>query len=337
MGRPKPGNGQPAYTYISDDDTPLAIAGTSGDDTLNVQLFDTYFTYELNGDPLQTVDYSVAQSLQFDDPSTVDLDRINVTLASGGSRVTLAANWLVIDGATAFDIRSTNLERQYVTGSAADRATFTGTAGNDTYWGLPTYSVLVAGTMFNQVNLIRNVTVNGNGGTDIALLYGNGTTSVDAFTGTPTSASIVKQRGLAGDTTAAYSNQVNNFRYVHAYADDANDTAVFSDREEDVDYYVASQTMAYMAGNGVGAYQHTVYGYKSMAAYSRGGNDIATLYDSAGADTLNAYNVWTRLIYADGTVNLAFGFRDVIASSGWNRIRDTVTFADSWTPDISRE
>ncbi|MBL8829924.1 MAG: hypothetical protein JNM18_23295 [Planctomycetaceae bacterium] len=327
-------NGQPAYTYISDDDTPLVIAGTNGDDTLNVELFDTYFTYELNSDPVQTVNYSTAQSLQFDDTSTIDRDTINLTLASGGSRVTLAANSIVIDGVTAFDVRSTNLERQYVTGSAGDTATLEGTTGNDTYWGLPTYSVIVSGNMLNQVNLIRNVTVNGNGGTDIGLLYGNGATSVDAFIGTPTSASIIKQRGLAGDTTGVYANVVNNFRYVHAFADDANDTAVFSDREKDVDYYVASQTMAYVGGNGVGAYQNTVYNYKSTAAYSRGGADIATLYDSAGADTLTAYNVWTRLNYADRSVALAFGFRDVVANSGWDRTLDTVVFADSWTPDV---
>jgi hypothetical protein len=326
--------GQPAYAWISDDDAPLVIQGTTDNDVLTITLGDTSFTYKINSEAEQTYNYSQYESVQFVDAPGTSVDTVYVGLSSAGSQVSLQPNAITIEGDRPFDILSTNIEKRYVNGGAIDSATIEGTSGNDTYWGLPAYSVMVSGGRLSQVTGIRNVTANGNGGTDVALLYGNGSRSVDSFTGGPTSATITKLNDLNGSTSAAYINTASGFRYVHAYADDANDQANFNDQQSAADTFLAQPGLYYMAGTTGLAYQNTTYGYRNVIANSTGGNDAAYLYDSAGVDTLSAYNVWTRLNYADRTSVLVTAFRDVIAVSTWNRTLDNVFLADSWTPDV---
>ncbi len=327
-------SGQPAYARISDDDAPLVIAGTSGNDTLVIWLGTSSFNYRLNAEPVSTVAYAQVSSVEFRDSTNGGFDRVLVYLTATGSQVTLGPRAIAVEGATPFDVRTTDVEQQYVNGSAADSAIMHGTAGNDTYWGLPTHSIAVTGNRLNQVTGIRNVTMYGQGGVDIALLYGNGATSIDAFVGGTASATLSKQSGTAGDRTLTFRNTVNQFRYVHAYADDVRDTARLNDAEASDDTLVASPTLAYMTGSRNATYQNTIYNYRTVRAISTGGNDAAILTDSAGVDTLVANNVQSRLTFANQGFVEAQGFRDVTARSVWGAAADAVYLTDSWIADI---
>jgi hypothetical protein len=328
-------NGQPAYTRIVDNDTPISLTGTPGNDVLSIWLYDTTFIYRLNNDAVQTVTYASARSIKFLDNSVSDLDTIVLTTpASGGAQVDLARGGIVIDGRNPFELASTNTERQYVNGNATDQATLQGTIGNDYYWGLPTHSVTTVGKMLMQVTGIRNVTMNSNGGQDTALLYSNGNTSTDAFRGDNISATMTKAGGITGDTTKPFSNTVKGFRYVYGYADDARDIATFDDSPNANDTFLAQPGLSYMLATASSTYQNIAYNYANVVANSTGGNDGAYLYDSPQVDTLRANNVSSRIDYANGSNVLAQGFRDVIATSQWNATVDRVFLSDSSIADI---
>ncbi len=118
------------------------------------------------------------------------------------------------------------------------------------------------------------------------------------------------------------------------YADDENDVATFNDAPETNDVMLISPGQAYMLATTGTPYQNITYFYKNVVANSTGGNDAAYLYDSPGVDTLTANNVATRLIYVNGGNNLAQGFRDVYANSGWTSVLDNLFLNDSWAADI---
>jgi hypothetical protein len=328
-------NGQPAYTRIVDNDSPLLLAGTPGNDVLSVWLYNTTFIYRLNSDPVQTVSYSTVRSIKFLDNSVGDLDTIVLaTPASGGGQVELTRDGIVISGANPFELASTNAERQYVNGNENDQATIQGTTGNDDYWGLPTHSVTKVGKMQMQVTGIRNVTMNSNGGQDRARLFSNGNTSTDTFRGDSMSAMMTKTGGIPGDMTKPFSNTVKGFRYVYGYADDTKDIATFDDSPSANDTFFAKPGLSYMLASANSAYQNIAYYYANVVANSTGGNDGAYLYDSPLVDTLRANNASSRIDYADGSNVLAQGFRDVIAKSEWNATVDRVFLSDSSIADI---
>ncbi|MBL8826818.1 MAG: hypothetical protein JNM18_07505 [Planctomycetaceae bacterium] len=327
-------SGQPAYARILDDDTPLAIAGTPSNDTLTVWLGESSFRYQLNANAVNTVSYDQANSFEFNDVTGAGVDTIMLILSSTGSQVALSQGSITVEGATPFDLWSKHIERQFVYGSVVDSVVMYGTSGNDTYWGLPTHSIAVTGSSLNQVTGIRNVTMYGQGGTDIALLYSNGPTSVDAFVGNTDSATLSKQSGTTGDRTLSFRNAVREFRYVHAYADDVRDTARLNDAETGDDTLWAGPSLAYITASRNSTYQNTIYNYRTVRAVSTGGNDRATLTDSAGIDTLVANNMQSRLTYANRGFVEAQGFRDVTARSTWNAAADAVYLTDSWIADI---
>ncbi len=209
-------SGQPAFAQIIDDDLALSLQGTDNNDVLAVWLYESTFLYQLNQGPYLSVSYDQARSIEFFDQSTADVDTVILTTPSrGGSSITATRHSIDIAGATPFDLVGSNLEWVYVNGNERDQATMRGTSGNDTYWGLPTHSLTSMGSGFLQISGIRNVTIDGNGGTDYALLYSNGRTSVDEFRGGPGSTIMTKLRGIAGDTTKPFSNTVVGYRYVY--------------------------------------------------------------------------------------------------------------------------
>src|SRR6185312_1149279 len=96
-----------------------------------------------------------------------------------------------------------------------DTADLTGSAGNDSFYGLPTYGYMNGTGFLNYVNGFDQVTAHaGAGGTDTAYLYDS--TGNDSFTASPTTATL---------SGTGFSNTATSFALVNGYASTGTDTA----------------------------------------------------------------------------------------------------------------
>ncbi len=130
-------------------------------------------------------------------PQTFSMSATQSSLTSGGR--TLTAN---------------NFEQQFAYGSTGDIANLTGTSGNDIFYRLDPYMILVTGSSLQEPIGFPEVNVASGGGVDTAVFYDSA--GDDTFTGSPTQSSFQTTTDLA---------RVNNFRNVYAIATAGNDTA----------------------------------------------------------------------------------------------------------------
>jgi len=291
----------------------LTISGSAGGDSLLVQFLTptTYFAFA-DGAVLfpSTGTYPTINvaggggfdSFQFAGPPTLD-------------RASLTASAVSIAGAT-YQLNGTNLEVKYLFGEAQDEATFADTAGNDTMYQLPQFSIMLDSTLsyFNQVTGYANVTSNATAGTDLLFTYG---TAGDEIHQSAPGVSIMSGSG-------GLSLTGNNFDQVYAFGLGGDDTAAFQGSPQDEQYYgldgysivLSSTLVQYMVD------------FDQVLASGNGGNDLALFFDSPGNDTLTGNSAFTQ-VKGPTLDNTAIGFDSVfvIASLGGNDTANLTSLA----------
>jgi len=252
--------------------------------------------------------------------STTGVDLL-FTYGTGGSDTYTATTTASTMTSAGLSLVGNGFDQVFAFGQGGtDTATFTGSAGDDAYYGLDGYSVVTSGAFLQYLVSFAQVTANGNGGADVALMFdspGN-----DTLTGNPTSTSVV---GPTLNNTAAGFDQV----FVLATLG-GNDTA-------NLDGSAADDLFS---GNAFDAaifrpsdYLVQVYGFELVNAVLTGaGTDLAELIDGAGNDVLSASAGTAEITYAAGNRIRTTGFDFVFAKSqngGVNtkQVVDPLTFA----------
>jgi VCBS repeat-containing protein len=192
-------------------------------------------------------------------------------------------------------------------GGVGDRAFLYDSAGNDNFYGRPTYSRMV-GSGFNNYatgfdTVYGRATAGDAGGVgDQAFLYDS--TGNDRFYGRPTYSRMLGSN---------FSNFASGFDKVLAYAS-AGDSGGVGDRaflydSDGNDRFYGRPTYSYLVGNG---FFNRAKGFDAVYANATAGgvNDRAFLYDSAGNDSFYAYPTYSYLTGND-FYNQANGFKTV--------------------------
>jgi len=247
-------------------------------------------------------------------PQTFNMSATQSSLTSGGR--TLTAN---------------NFEQQFAYGSTGDIANLTGTSGNDIFYRLDPYMILVTGSGWQEPIGFPEVNVASGGGVDTAVFYDSA--GNDTFTGSPTQSSFQTTADLA---------RVNNFRNVYAIATAGNDTANLEGSSGN-DVFYGGRTASTLLSSSPG-YILQVLAFDVVhanLALGSAGNDQAFLDDGPGVDTLTAQNNFAELVYSTANRVRVTAFDTVYArGTGGGVNQRTVTnpllysliFTGSWAP-----
>ncbi len=328
----------------------LTVTGASTADTLSIQFISpTSFIANHNGQG-GVFPTSLISQIELLGGSGNDLAL--VTTPVGLDTATFNALGGTITG-VGYSLVFNNIETKYVFGDGEDVATFNDTAGDDLFWALPGYSLMV-GSNPSYINEVigfgPSITANSTSGFDVAQLIGS--SAVEAYVGGVASSSITgpsinfvangfdQNYGYSGggaDTAVlngssgtdtmygfnAYSILVasNILQYVVGYTDvtgnagtGTGDIAILYDSQGD-DTFVAGPTTARLSGAG---YSNRANGFDQVHANAFGGNDTATLDGSTGNDVFYGYSTHAQL-YSSGVYFLQtnrFELTHVNLSSG---------------------
>ena len=191
-------------------------------------------------------------------------------------------------------------------------ARIVGTSGSDTLeWRAAQKSIVVNGVSYSLAG-IKNVKIDGAGGSDSLTLLGGSTAET-----------LVLRPDIADAMSAGFrlsATDVEHTRFVGGSSD-----RVWLYDSAGNDTFTATPTSATLSGAG---YSNIVEGCGTVLAVAQaGGSDTARLYDSAGADTLEGSPTAVRL-KGQGYSNEARGFDsvNVFANAGG---QDTATLRDS--------
>lgn len=208
-------------------------------------------------------------------------------------------------------------------GPGTDSATFTGTSARETIELRPLQAHFEeAGSGFSaDVSNVETVSAHGGGGDDQAVLRDSA--GADTFTAGPNSAVMSRQ----GFTLVA-----NDFPTVLAFASDDGhaDKAILEGLPGSEDRFRSWSTEAKMTGAG---FFIRAKGFGDVVARASDSADVAELYDSTGADALEAYADRATMSYAGGAVVRADDFRWVHAFASDDGQTDTARFYDT-TADL---
>ncbi len=328
----------------------LTVTGASTADTLSIQFISpTSFIANHNG---QGGVFPTSLISQIELLGGLGNDLALVTTPAGLDTATFNALGGTITG-VGYSLVFNNIETKYVFGDGEDVATFNDTAGDDLFWALPGYSLMV-GSNPSYINEVigfgPSITANSTSGFDVAQLIGS--SAVEAYVGGVASSSLTgpsinfvangfdQNYGYSGggaDTAVlngssgtdtmygfnAYSILVasNILQYVVGYTDvtgnagtGTGDIAILYDSQGD-DTFVAGPTTARLSGAG---YSNRANGFDQVHANAFGGNDTATLDGSTGNDVFYGYNTYAQL-YSSGVYFLQtnrFELTHVNLSSG---------------------
>ncbi len=328
----------------------LSVTGASTADTLSIQFISpTSFIANHNG---QGGVFPTSLISQIELLGGLGNDLALVTTPAGLDTATFNALGGTITG-VGYSLVFNNIETKYVFGDGEDVATFNDTAGDDLFWALPGYSLMV-GSNPSYINEVigfgPSITANSTAGFDVAQLIGS--SAVEAYVGGVASSSLTgpsinfvangfdQNYGYSGggaDTAVlngssgtdtmygfnAYSILVasNILQYVVGYTDvtgnagtGTGDIAILYDSQGD-DTFVAGPTTARLSGAG---YSNRANGFDQVHANAFGGNDTATLDGSTGNDVFYGYSTHAQL-YSSGVYFLQtnrFELTHVNLSSG---------------------
>ncbi len=239
----------------------------------------------------------------------------------------------------------------FAAGAGQDVAILNGTSGAETVELRSGFAMLTGANFLVVVTQAENVTVNGRGGNDQAVLSATpgvkdtvvGTSSYVQMTtgavvnrvnnfprvhirGNPgEGADVVRLYGSAavaetfvGTPTSvqldggSYFIQADNFRWAYAYGNGSGDKAILYDNPATRDWVVADPTYARISGAGFYVFARD---FADVVAYATTGNDGATLYDNPiGVDVFVAQPGNVELAGSGYRIQLQ-GFRYVTAES----------------------
>ena len=298
---------------------PVDVTGSNADDNFVLNyMTPTDYTITLNG---TTTAYTVAANPEVDydaglgnDTSTV----IGSTLAETNAMSPLTVHFNANNNSYLADIA--NSETNYVFGGANDVSNFVDSAGDDNFYGVPTYAVITnaasnPNAYLNEAIGFPVVNIDATTGLDFAYHYdsaGNETYNATAtasnlvsanyqLNSTDFDASFAVFYG-GGNDTANFTGNPTTDNYVFG---DASDTANFFDTAGDDTFYgVTNFSYSVMAN---ASYFNEVVNVGTVnATASQGGNDIAYIYDTSGNDTYNAGATNNSIVGA--VSNTATGF-----------------------------
>jgi ELWxxDGT repeat protein len=205
-------------------------------------------------------------------------------------------------------------------GLGNNTAILEGTTGVETATLRPRKASLNVGSLRVAVVNTSNITLDGNGGADVAYLYDS--SGDDTFQGGPVTTT------LSGTT---FTNSTTDVATVHAISTaGGNDTAELSDSAGN-DAFRTYPSVASMEGTG---FNRRVKGFDRVTASAgAGGTDTAYLYDSSGDDTFVA-NSAASVLSGTGFENraLLFDIVHAFASQG----NDSASFEGSASKDTLR-
>jgi len=188
-----------------------------------------------------------------------------------------------------YTLAANNFDQVYTFGGGGvDAVTFTGSTGNDVYYGLDGYSVVVSSSFLQYMVGFATVVANANGGAADGAIFFDGAGN-DVLNGDPTTASFI------GTT---FNNRANGFDQVFVFSTSGLDTANLAGSAL-ADIFSGSSTNAAMFRPSL--YLLQVYGFAQVNANLLGGGiDIAELIDGGGNDTFNSSGNTAEIIYSTG-------------------------------------
>ena len=223
----------------------------------------------------------------------------NDTYAASTTNSTLTSTGLSLIG--------NGFDQVFAFGSGGnDTANFTGSAGDDLFYGLGGYGfeVVVSGAFLQYFIGFSQTTATAGTGNDSAIFFDAG--GNDTFTGSPNSASM---------TGPGFSDAITGFDSVFAIASGGGtDTANLDGSDQD-DIFSGNALDAALFRPGV--YLLQVYGFEQVNANlsSSNGTDLAELIDGAGNDVINASGSTAEITYAAGNKTKVGAFDFVFAKN----------------------
>ena len=291
----------------------LLIAGTSGDDAINIRLGKS-IDISVNG-----IDYSWEAS----QIATVHIDgsrgddRLLLTGGVSKEQVQLRPGSVDVSG-SGYSIEADDFEQIHVEGAGQDTVVFHDSPGNDQVKAYPDRIILSGNGFHNTAIGFGEARVIASSGYDKAWLFDSA--GNDKFVSDP------QQSTLHG---TGFSNSVEDFDHVLAYSTAGDDTAVLHGSDGN-DNLVATPTYRYLTGSG---YYNRVTGFGHVDAYASAGDfDRAYFHDSGGDDTLTAGADFAQL-GGEGFFTWAAGFDrvDAFSTAGGN---DRALLYDSSSDEV---
>ncbi len=203
-----------------------------------------------------------------------------------------------------------NFKRVYAYGMGGnDTATYSGSALDETMTALAFYTFVNTISTVQYFDSFKTLTVAGNGGLDIAVMYD--TSGVDSFTASDTSFRYTRS-GVFNNIANGY-DRVYAFNYFGGFDTATLNGSSGNDRLTSIANYSVLVTPTTL---------QQAIGFRTVIVNAGTGTDTATLQDSTGSDTLNAFAGTAELVYSNGRTARAIGFDTVNANGtlgGTNR------------------
>ena len=211
---------------------------------------------------------------------------------TGGNDTYLAATTNSTLTSAGLSLIGNGFDQVFAFGSGGnDASSFTGSSGDEVFYGLGGYGYsVINNTVFLQYLIgFNQTTVNAGSGSDVAIFFDAG--GNDTFTANPSATTM---------SGAVFSDTANGFDSLYAFATGGgNDTAnLGGSTGDDIFFGNALDTVLYRTG----VYRLQASNFEQVNAFlsSSSGNDLAELIDGVGNDVLNASGSTAEITYAAG-------------------------------------
>jgi len=218
-------------------------------------------------------------------------------------------------------------------GQSEDYGTLIGSADSDLFVGASTFAQMASGgRYFNQLIGVSQVTANGQGGRDYALVYDS--PGDDTFTAVVAdySRSWMPKDHFASMAGPGFQIVANGFSHTYGFsAYGGNDSAVLHG-SPDGDIYVATESYSVLHGSGFlpdKIYLYYAVGFHGTYTFSTGGADAAIFYGSVADDQFTSLPYYSAFSYgANGNISQVTGFAMKVAYGSEGR--DKAFLLDQW-------
>ena len=205
--------------------------------------------------------------------------------------------------------------------------TIEGTAGDDEFHFYAgndgqTWTVTLNGVAQTIPEGTESVVFDGMGGTDTVFLRGSD--GDDVFASGPDGSTL---------SGTGFSVTTQNVEITHAYGMDGNDVATMDDTDSN-DRFKADLMSNYAKMYGGGVFTRAKFFENVTGSFSEGDDDYARVWDSDGADVMDASPTGLTLVSTEFTVNVE-AFDRLLAYSTYGGA-DTANLTDSAGDDIMR-